>query len=64
LWRADTVEGITYEWDGTKIAEYNPWTRFVAWELCKNNLEEIFPKPIVPVVVPPKVPVKPDTTPN
>jgi hypothetical protein len=43
LWRADTVEGITYEWDGTKIAEYNPWTRFVAWELCKNNLEEIFP---------------------
>ena len=64
LWKSNFNRDISYEWDGNKISDYNPWTKFVAWELCKNNLEEIFPKPKVPVVVVPKVPVKPDPTPN
>jgi len=63
LWKSNHNRDISYVWNGNKVPEYNPWTKFVAWELCKNNLEEIFPKP-KPVVVPPKPEVKPDPTPS
>ena len=64
LWRENFNRDISYEWDGKQVSDYNPWTKFVAWELCKDDLEEIFPKP-KPVVVKPKPePVKPDPKPT
>lgn len=63
LWRKNYNRDVSYEWNGERVPGYNPWTKFVAWELCKNNLEELFPRP-KPAVVEPKPVVKPDPTPS
>lgn len=39
---------MTYKWAGNVIPEYHPYSKFVAWSVCKDASNLIFPPPPPP----------------